>query len=70
MADFFGRGVGWVAVWLRLGRDRVRETLLRAAFPPTRESQQGWAMSCALLGCRFGALSSGILSDRLGRKLS
>ena len=31
-------------------------------------SQQGWAMSCALVGCLVGALISGWLSDRLGRK--
>ena len=30
---------------------------------------QGWAMSSALIGCLFGALLSGFLSDRLGRKL-
>ncbi len=30
--------------------------------------QQGWAMSCALLGCLAGALISGSLSDRFGRK--
>src|ERR1035437_9338917 len=29
---------------------------------------QGWAMSCALAGCLAGALISGWLSDRLGRK--
>jgi MFS transporter, SP family, arabinose:H+ symporter len=29
---------------------------------------QGWAMSCALLGCLAGALLSGALSDRFGRK--
>ncbi len=29
---------------------------------------QGWAMSCALMGCLAGALISGWLSDRLGRK--
>ncbi len=29
---------------------------------------QGWAMSCALVGCLFGALGSGALSDRFGRK--
>jgi SP family arabinose:H+ symporter-like MFS transporter len=31
--------------------------------------QQGWAMSCALVGCLVGALASGGLSDRYGRKL-
>jgi len=31
-------------------------------------SLQGWAMSCALIGCLVGALSSGILTDRFGRK--
>jgi len=30
---------------------------------------QGWAMSSALIGCLFGAVSSGFLSDRYGRKL-
>lgn len=29
---------------------------------------QGWAMSSALIGCLFGALNAGKLSDRLGRK--
>ncbi len=28
----------------------------------------GWVASCALFGCMIGALSSGIISDRLGRK--
>lgn len=31
-------------------------------------SLQGWAMSCALAGCLIGAVLSGWLSDRFGRK--
>lgn len=30
--------------------------------------QQGWAMSCALTGCLAGAVISGWISDRFGRK--
>lgn len=37
-------------------------------FHLTGPSQQGWAMSCALVGCLIGALASGWLSDRFGRK--
>ena len=37
-------------------------------FNLTTPSQQGWAMSCALVGCLIGALTSGVLSNRLGRK--
>jgi SP family arabinose:H+ symporter-like MFS transporter len=29
---------------------------------------QGWVMSCALVGCLAGAVISGWLSDRFGRK--
>lgn len=29
---------------------------------------QGWAMSCALVGCLLGAIVSGVFSDKLGRK--
>jgi SP family sugar porter-like MFS transporter len=36
-------------------------------FHLTDPSQQGWAMSCALVGCLVGALASGWLSDRFGR---
>ncbi|WP_223551657.1 sugar porter family MFS transporter [Aestuariivivens sp. NBU2969] len=31
-------------------------------------SLQGWAMSCALVGCLLGAIFSGLLSDKYGRK--
>jgi SP family arabinose:H+ symporter-like MFS transporter len=31
-------------------------------------AMQGWAMSCALVGCLAGAVLSGWLSDRFGRK--
>ncbi|MGO9433026.1 MAG: sugar porter family MFS transporter [Terracidiphilus sp.] len=29
---------------------------------------EGWAMSCALIGCLLGAITSGALSNRFGRK--
>jgi MFS transporter, SP family, arabinose:H+ symporter len=31
-------------------------------------ARQGWAMSCALVGCLLGSIASGYLSDRFGRK--
>lgn len=31
-------------------------------------SMQGWAMSCALIGCLIGAVASGMFSDLYGRK--
>lgn len=37
-------------------------------FHLTDAAQQGWAMSCALVGCLVGAVISGGLSDRFGRK--
>ena len=37
-------------------------------FNLTRESLRGWANSCALLGCLAGAVLSGGMSDKFGRK--
>ena len=37
-------------------------------FRLTTSAEIGWAMSCALVGCLAGALLSGGLSDRFGRK--
>jgi len=37
-------------------------------FNLTSSFQIGWAMSCALVGCLVGALVSGVLSDKFGRK--
>jgi len=37
-------------------------------FELTGEAQIGWANSCALIGCLFGALAAGALSDKFGRK--
>lgn len=31
-------------------------------------AMQGWVMSCALIGCLLGAILSGILADKYGRK--
>lgn len=39
------------------------DKFLAGALSPT-----GWAQSCALLGCLAGALASGWISDRFGRK--
>ena len=39
-----------------------------AYFGITQPAREGWAMSCALVGCLAGAVSSGILSDRIGRR--
>jgi sugar porter (SP) family MFS transporter len=37
-------------------------------FQLTSEQSRGWANSCALLGCLAGALFTGGISDKLGRK--
>ncbi len=39
-----------------------------AAFGLTLPSEQAWAVSCALIGCLMGAMASGGLSDRFGRR--
>lgn len=41
-----------------------------AYFHLTTPAQEGWAMSCALVGCLVGAIVSGVLSEALGRKRS
>jgi sugar porter (SP) family MFS transporter len=38
-------------------------------FGLTTPGQQGWAISCALVGCLLGASTSGNLSERFGRKI-
>lgn len=38
------------------------------AFGLTTASERGWANSCALIGCLLGAILSGGLSDKFGRK--
>ncbi|MFH1195113.1 MAG: sugar porter family MFS transporter [bacterium] len=37
-------------------------------FELTDAAMKGWANSCALIGCLFGALFAGWLSDKFGRK--
>ncbi len=37
-------------------------------FNLSDELTKGWAMSSALVGCMLGAITSGVLSDRFGRK--
>lgn len=39
-----------------------------AAFGLTAPTDQAWAVSCALVGCLVGAMASGALADRLGRR--
>lgn len=39
-----------------------------AYFGITQPAREGWAMSCALVGCLAGAVSSGVLSERIGRR--
>ncbi|SEN09773.1 MFS transporter, sugar porter (SP) family [Duganella sp. CF517] len=39
-----------------------------AYFGLVEPSRQAWAMSCALIGCLAGAVASGVISERLGRR--
>src|ERR1700677_2114249 len=54
---------GWD--WVVIGGAKP---FFRRYFQLTTDSQIGWANSCALVGCLIGALTAGVLSDRLGRK--
>ena len=54
-------GYDWVVI---SGADLFYEKY----FHLVSASEVGWAKSCALVGCLLGALISGGLSDRLGRK--
>ncbi len=55
-------GYDWVVIG---GAKPFYEKFFDIASSP---SLQGWAMSSALVGCLIGAIFSGILSDRYGRK--
>ncbi len=55
-------GYDWVVIG---GAKPFYELYFRLGSP----SLQGWAMSCALIGCLVGAVSSGGLSSRFGRRL-
>jgi MFS transporter, SP family, arabinose:H+ symporter len=55
-------GYDWVVIG---GAKPFYEPYFGITYNP---SLQGWAMSCALAGCLSGAILSGWLSDRFGRK--
>ncbi|HPR82402.1 MAG TPA: MFS transporter, partial [Pontiellaceae bacterium] len=54
-------GYDWVVI---SGADIFYEKF----FNLVSASEIGWAKSCALVGCLLGAVASGVLSDRFGRK--
>ena len=56
-------GYDWVVIG---GAKPFYELYFGISFSPTL---QGWAVSCALVGCILGAIFSGALADRLGRKV-
>lgn len=55
-------GYDWVVIG---GAKPFYETYFAISSMP---SIQGWVMSCALIGCLIGAILSGFLSDKYGRK--
>jgi SP family sugar porter-like MFS transporter len=55
-------GYDWVVIG---GAKPFYEQFFNIANSP---NLQGWAMSCALIGCLLGAITSGVFSDRFGRK--
>lgn len=55
-------GYDWVVIG---GAKPFYEQFFNIAKSP---NLQGWAMSCALVGCLVGAIASGAFSDRYGRK--
>lgn len=56
-------GYDWVVIG---GAKPFYELLFNISSEPTL---QGWAMSSALVGCIFGAVISGFVADKFGRKL-
>jgi MFS transporter, SP family, xylose:H+ symportor len=54
-------GYDWVVI---SGADIFYEKFFKLAT----SAEVGWAKSCALIGCLLGAVLSGMLSDRFGRK--
>lgn len=55
-------GYDWVVIG---GAKPFYELFFDIASSP---NLQGWAMSSALIGCLLGAVTSGVISDRFGRK--
>ncbi|MHC4119287.1 MAG: sugar porter family MFS transporter [Planctomycetota bacterium] len=51
--------------WVVVGGAKL---FYEAYFDLETESLQGWGASSALIGCLLGAILSGVLSDRFGRK--
>src|ERR1700747_740640 len=51
--------------WVVIGGAKPFYEKFFALYDP---GQQGWAMGCALVGCLLGAMLSGVLTDKFGRK--